>query len=154
MAESQFEQDTYSRPNITGSDDRVRLTHNLWLKDANHTLRILLLLNGGAPIAVFAFMNALLKDGHIDSPGLTAMTASLGWFACGVASAALAVGFSYFANYCIVRNSSVQQASQRSQKWFAAAIFFQVATAAVAFTSLGLFLAGLSKVRSSIAGLI
>jgi hypothetical protein len=134
----------------TVSDDKVRWTHEPWRDDANHTLRMLLLINGGAPIAVLAFICALPKDAQIDGLKLTTITTSIVWFACGAASAIVAMGVCYLT--CILVESGGQQALPRSQKWHTPAVFFQVATVAVAFTSLGLFLVGMIKVRLSIAG--
>ena len=55
---------------------------------------MVLLVNGGAAIALLSFMNALPKDQR------QAIASALAWLAWGVAVAALALGLAYFTNRC------------------------------------------------------
>jgi hypothetical protein len=60
----------------------------------NLALRMVLLINGGAAVALLSFMNALPKDQK------QAIANALAWLAWGVATAALALGLAYFTKRC------------------------------------------------------
>src|ERR1700722_14272108 len=68
------------------------------MKDAWATLRPLVLINGGAAIAILTFAGGLAKD-HKDAQ-IASIADGLIWFACGMTAAALASGISYAINYC------------------------------------------------------
>jgi hypothetical protein len=61
----------------------------------NLALRMVLLINGGAAVALLSFMGNL-KDQR------QAIAGALAWFAWGVVAAALALGLAYATNFCAV----------------------------------------------------
>lgn len=64
---------------------------------ANVALRAFLLINGGAAVALLAFLGSLA--GQIDGPDIVTLATPLMDFAIGVAVAALAAGLAYLTNY-------------------------------------------------------
>lgn len=67
------------------------------IESANVALRAFLLINGGAAVAMLAFLGALV--GEVSGEELIAIASPLATFAWGVASAALGAGFGYLTNY-------------------------------------------------------
>ncbi len=63
------------------------------------TLRTAVLVNGGAAVAVLAFVGNLLNGNTVPEGGLGAITRSLTWFAAGVACAVAGMGLGYLTNY-------------------------------------------------------
>ncbi len=96
---------------------------------AQHALKTIILINGGAAVAVLAFIgNIWRKLQGMDVAG--ALVTSEGWFAGGVLLGAVATGTSYFAQYFYERKTF--------DKW---AIGFHVVTVALvvgAYASFGL----------------
>ena len=81
--------------------ERVARLENASLEAAANGLKALLLLNGGASIAIFAFLaQALGKEGV--APEYTVLVRelvrSLGWFAAGAGTAVFATFFAYYSN--------------------------------------------------------
>lgn len=71
------------------------------LSSAALALRTIVLINGGAAVAILAFLGTLM--GRTDKAAATtrqleALTGSLAWFAIGVVFGALAMGLAYFTN--------------------------------------------------------
>jgi len=82
--------------------------------DSGHlALRTAVLVNGGAAVAVLAFIGGLVGQGKVAlGPQLNALTFALVWFAIGVASGALALGFVYFTSL-----STVREANTLEKRW-------------------------------------
>src|SRR5262245_24159473 len=66
--------------------------------------------NGGAAVAVLAFLGALVRQDGVTVKQIAGVSSSLLWFAGGVAMAAWALGLSYFTNYCYGRD-------EKSKTW-------------------------------------
>jgi hypothetical protein len=64
------------------------------INGGNLALRMVLLINGGAAVALLSFMGSL-KDQR------QAIASALAWFAWGVVAAALALGLAYATNFCV-----------------------------------------------------
>jgi membrane protein YqaA with SNARE-associated domain len=80
----------------------------------NNALRALIIINGGAAVAMLAFI------GHLVSAGngkliltLPLLTAPLEWFGWGVALATLGTGFGYLTNFSLGRASGEKKFSYR-----------------------------------------
>jgi len=69
------------------------------LKSAENSIRVLLLINGGAAVSVLAFAGSLASKDRVTTDQLSAIAGSLIWFASGVASSALTAFFSYLTNF-------------------------------------------------------
>ncbi|MDQ0421996.1 hypothetical protein J2045_003040 [Peteryoungia aggregata LMG 23059] len=82
-------------------DDRIARLEAASLEAATNGLKALLLLNGGASIAILAFLaQALGKDGVASEYSLLVqeMVRSLALFAAGAGVAVLAMFFAYYSN--------------------------------------------------------
>lgn len=130
------------------------------IDNANLTLRTLMVINGGAAIAVLAFVGTLVGGNtgeFVDD--LERATAPLTWFAWGVALTTLGMGFAYITNYCITSSITFRQhnwqhpyveETERSNRWAKWGIGFQIAAIVLAVKSLGCFLVGMYAVRTAI----
>jgi hypothetical protein len=138
-------------------------TNEAAIENANLALRTAVLINGGAAVSVLAFIGGLASQGRVTlGPQLNQISSCLVWFASGVAVAALAMGFSYFTNYCIAANASSRlrqwehpytAESNKTRKWRCAAIVFQILAIIGGFGSMGLFIFGMIEVKNAIAHL-
>ena len=75
-------------------------------------LRTSILVNGGAAIAMLAFIGHLVGEDKIKSEQIRDITSSLIWFAIGVACALVALGCTYFSSYSIAKLSH-----SRTRSW-------------------------------------
>lgn len=85
-------------------------TNDAAIGSANVALRSLLLINGGAAIAMLAFMGSMLTE--VDGDHMVALTRPLSEFAWGVAAAAFAAAMGYLANY-----STTSAAAHQKPVW-------------------------------------
>ncbi|MGE4048090.1 MAG: hypothetical protein AB7F35_24750 [Acetobacteraceae bacterium] len=129
----------------------------------NHAIRALLLINGGAAVAMLAFIGHLagVKDGKF-SGKLPELTAPLAWFAWGVALAAAAGALAYCTNYCIGASSAAKDRSYEypylrpttvSKRWKKGALLFQAVALLVSVAALGTFLCGMTEIRAVVGSL-
>jgi hypothetical protein len=131
------------------------------VNSGNIALRTALIINGGAAIAVLAFIgNIIAKADAVLASKALGLTDTLIWFAYGVAAAAIAMAFAYFTNYCIVSCSTAKKRiwphphleETASSKWWSRAGFvFQVLATAGGFLSLCLFVFGMIEVKNAIS---
>lgn len=128
-----------------------------------HAIRALLVINGGAAIAMLAFIGQVtgVAEGKFSSK-LSELTAPLSWFALGVALAAAGTAFAYFTNYCTGSASSYRartfkhpyvQDTAASRWWFRASVAFQVFAVLAGIASLVMFLLGMNEIRDVIQAL-
>jgi hypothetical protein len=132
------------------------------LNNANIALRTLVLINGGAAVALLAFVGSLATAVNEFEANVAVLAAPLQWFAFGVALAAFGIGLAYFTNYCTTGSSAASEhtyehpfikSTKASKRWRLAAITFQVLAVASAVTSLVLFVCGMFGVRAVILAL-
>lgn len=133
------------------------------INNANIALRALLIINGGAAVAILAFLGSLISsNGDKLTVELANLTAPIEWFAWGVALSPLAMAFAYFTNYCIASGIEHREKlyehpyikiSTASKRWDMAALVFQAIAIVIAFGSLGCFLGGMYAVREAINGI-
>ncbi len=126
------------------------------LSNANFALRTLILINGGAAVAMLAFISSLATRPTVN---LATMTAPLVWFVWGIVSAGFSVCFAYFTNYCIATSSSMKDRiwqhpwvseNSKSERWRKTAVWWQYLAVIAALLSLGLFIKGMLEVREAI----
>lgn len=130
------------------------------VENANIALRTLVLINGGAAVAVLAFLGGIVQTNTAELlDDLDNLTLPVVWFAWGVALAAFGIGLAYFTNYCITCSISRREhnyehpyvvETQKSRHWGRWGIFFQVLAVMAAFGSLGCFLTGMYSVRAAL----
>jgi hypothetical protein len=123
------------------------------------TLRTSILVNGGAAIAVLAFIGHLVAEEKIKNEQINELTSSLIWFVAGVACALAAFGWAYFVNLGIATLSNTRQrkwdhpyilAGPTTKKWNC--IVWALRTLAVLFgvLSILLFVYGMYDVKCSV----
>jgi hypothetical protein len=122
----------------------------------NLALRMVLLINGGAAVALLSFMNALPKDQR------QAIASALAWFAWGVVAAALALGLAYFTNRCAAGVHLSMQTQYvapyvvrgpSTAKWNCFYWVFHIAAVLVGLASLVFFVVGMLQVKSAFINL-
>ena len=131
------------------------------ITSANHVIRALLLINGGAAIALLAFIGQLVSRETSQSVlKLSEVTAPLTWFAWGVSAAVCSVAFAYLTNFSTASSSVSKSRSYvhpyvednpTSKRWTMATWFFQFHAMAAAAISLGFFIYGMLEVREAIS---
>src|SRR6266566_4435800 len=124
------------------------------IKSAELTLRMSLLINGGAAVSLLTFIGPLPKDQKI------AMANTLIWFASGVGIAVAALAFSYLTHYftAAIASSRIRiwqhpylLAGSRTSRWIVLTRFFHIAAIVLAIASLAAFVGGMVEVRSAFA---
>jgi hypothetical protein len=130
------------------------------VENANIALRTLVLINGGAAVAVLAFLGGIVQTNTAELlDDLDDLTLPVVWFAWGVALAALGICLAYLTNYCITssiwnRKHNYERPyvveTPKSQCWSRWAIFIQVLAMIVALGSLGCFLTGMYAVQAAL----
>jgi hypothetical protein len=69
------------------------------MDSANLVLRTLVLINGGAAIAVLTFLSGVAAKDKVDLAHVGPVASTITFFAWGVAAAAAAMAFAYFTNF-------------------------------------------------------
>src|SRR5688500_9984682 len=81
-------------------DDSWHKSNDATISSATVALRTAVLINGGAAIAMLAFIGGLLRDSKLPlATTISQLTAPLIWFALGVVAATLAMGCMYLINF-------------------------------------------------------
>jgi hypothetical protein len=120
---------------------------------ANLALRMSLLINGGAAIALLSF------DGHLPPDQMKAVANTLLWFAWGVLASVAGIALAYFTNYCMAGVASSKartyeppfvKDSPTTWKWLLANRIFHIAAVIVGLASLVLFIVGMFSVRAAL----
>ena len=137
-------------------DDFHRYVNEAAIKSGELALRISLLINGGAAVALLTFIGTLPKEQK------HAFADNLVWFASGVALAVAALGLSYFTNYFMagIATSNVRtwehpyiQPGPTTPRYRALNISFHVAAILVGLASLAVFICGMLHVRNALTQL-
>lgn len=116
---------------------------------SNAVLRSLILINGGAAVAVLAFVGSLAGNQALNITGkVGALTMPLVWFGWGVAVAVLSMIFAYFTHYATAAHTQAEPPAHKLPGTFQT--IFHVIGVLTAFGSLALFLVGMYEVRASV----
>jgi hypothetical protein len=123
---------------------------------ANLTLRMALLINGGAAVALLTFVGGLPAEQR------RAVAATLDWFAWGVAAAVAGLACAYFTNHGL----AIQERSKtftdvppyvingaNTKRWSYVVLVFRVFAIIVGSASVVLFLVGMLGVRAALTRL-
>jgi hypothetical protein len=136
-------------------------TNEAAINNANLALRTAVIINGGAAVSVLAFVGGLVTKGNLAI--VQEVSFALESFAIGVATATLAMGFSYFTHYCITGNAARKELNWEhpytrdtsASKWYLrAGLTFQAISILLGFGSVVFFLTGMLAVKASFAHLI
>jgi hypothetical protein len=126
------------------------------LKTSELALRMSLLINGGAAVALLTFV------GSLDAKQKVAIADSLIWFAGGVVLAVLAIGAAYFTHYFTVCSAASKQPiwdhpyfkpGPRTQFFSRLTSISHVAALLLGSASLAMFVCGVLAVRSAFGSL-
>lgn len=122
-------------------------------------LRSLMLINGGAAVALLAFVGTLATNDAKNSFDLLVITGPLMWFVWGVALSVLAIGLVYCTNYCMsCRDVNVKltwkhpfiKKNDNYRYWHVAVVVFQIFTYLSGVGSLVCFIYGMYDIRMAI----
>jgi hypothetical protein len=133
------------------SRERFNHVNEAAIKGANLALLMVLLINGGAAIALLTF----IRDLPANQKGAVAGT--LVWFTWGVATAMLALAFAYFTNYAMAQAEGSKTWQDEppyvvdgtaTASWYWLNGVFHIAAVIFGLGSLILFILGMLSVRS------
>lgn len=145
------------------NNDFHKYVNQATIDTSNLAMRTLILINGGAAIAVLTFLGAVASKDKIDLTQVTHVATTIRWFAFGVASAILSMGTSYATHYATAGAAISMKKSYEhpfvnngptTKRWMAVRTIFHVASVGLALASLSLFLTGMFKASSAVANLV
>jgi hypothetical protein len=130
---------------------------------ANLSLRTLVIINGGAAIAVLTFLGGVASKDKIDFVKVGVVADTLRWFALGVALAVFAMALSYFTHFAMASITSSQNRAWvhpyvsdglKTARWRRINLAFHILAMLVAFGSLVLFLVGMFTASDAVTHLL
>jgi len=130
------------------------------VESGHHALRAILLINGGAAVALLAFIGAIASKEGVSS--VADLAATIQWFAFGVAVSAAAIGMAYLVNHCYAISLRAMEndwdhpyvkETPSSKRWERGADVLNVSTILTALVALGLFVYGMLNVQNEVAKL-
>ena len=130
------------------------------MEAGNLALRYVLLINGGAAIAVLGFVGSLASQGRVSiGPDLNELASTLTYFAAGVVLGALGMGTAYLTNFCAAGHASrlkknwtgvLLEETDSSRKYSRFYIFFLILSVLFALSAVGAFSCGVLKVKDAV----
>ena len=118
------------------------------------------LINGGAAVAMLAFMGTIGGQGRISDGDLHILASCLIWFASGVAFAGISTAAAYFTNLYTAAGSSSRERiwdhpylKPAKCKWVVLRLTFLSAAVLAGAISLSLFVYGMADVRHAVANI-
>jgi hypothetical protein len=133
------------------------------IETANLSLRTLVVINGGAAIAVLTFLGGVASKEKVDFAKVGVVADTLKWFAFGVALAVLAMALSYLTNFAMAAVASSMHRKwehpyiaegQRTTLWRRINLTFHICAMVAAFGSLALFLIGMFTASDAITHML
>src|SRR4051812_17336398 len=85
------------------------MSTRLQIESANLVMRTLVVINGGAAIAILTFLGGISARDKIDFTKVGPVTESLKWFAAGVAVTVFAMGLAYVTQYTMVGTANAME---------------------------------------------
>ena len=141
------------QPENEPSDRRwafFQTTREATFKSVDALLKTVILINGGAAVAVLAFIGSLASQGRIQMGQLSNVANSLLIFAFGVFATIIAMAFSYGTLYSTAMHT---QSFKAHSPWVTAKRIFEVLLLVMTAVSILLFLYGAFSVREAIVHL-
>jgi hypothetical protein len=158
--------DEISREDALRVHDRSRrvseATNEAVIKAGEVAIRTVMLVNGGAAVAVLTFIGALVRQDGVTVKQVAGVSGSLLWFAGGVAAAVCALALSYFTNYCYVGEERSKSFTfehpyiidgAKTRRWRCWAYAFHVGAVVWGLLSLAAFIVGMFDVHGAIVRL-
>jgi len=133
------------------------------VETANLTLRTLVVINGGAAIAVLTFLGGVAAKEKIDFAQVGLVAGTIKWFAVGVALAVFGIALAYLTNYALTEIASSQinnwdhpyiTDGPNTKRWRRINRVLHIFAITVAIGSLLLFLIGMNNTSNSIAHML
>ncbi len=130
------------------------------IESGHQALRGILLINGGAAVALLAFIGAIASKDGVGS--VADLAESIQWFAFGVAVAAAAIGMTYLVNHSFANSLKTMQYNWEhpyvkdtptSLRWERVGGALTVVTILTALVALGLFVNGMLNVQQEVGKL-
>ena len=132
------------------NDDFANLLNEKAIDASNMVLKTLLLIHGGAAVALLAFIGNLSgKAAPSVFSKISVLASALVWFGWGMGIAIVAMIFAYFTHYLTVGHAYSTTAKQAKCYAVGKAVF-HVLAALAALASLVAFLCGMYQVRDAI----
>lgn len=132
------------------------------ISSANNALRTLVIIHGGAVIALLAFIGNVMSSEKYDNSSIVLFSDPLLYFCLGIAAVILSMAFAYFTSYCLgtsiaERNHQYQYPyvvhTKKSKNWHVASAIAEVFAVMLGFVSLGLFVYGMVEARDALRAL-
>lgn len=132
------------------------------VRTADLALRMAMLINGGAAVAVLAFMGGLIAKDKIAAGQLANVASTLAWFAFGVVIAVAGMALSYLTNYCMAGVAASQmkkwehpfvEPGAMTARWRLFNIIFHMFAFGAGLASLIFFVVGMLSVKAAITHL-
>lgn len=136
----------------------ARQLNDAAMRDAQAVIRIVLLLNGGAAIAVLAFGGSLASKTSYPLAQLGGVISNSLWFVFGALSTAFAAAFAYLTNGCYaatwastapVWSYPYLEVTKKSKWYERAAWLFHILAVVTIIVGIVLFIVGMFKLRSA-----
>lgn len=133
------------------------------IETANLSLRTLVIINGGAAIAVLTFLGGIASKDKIDVVKVGTVAGTLRWFALGVGLAVTAMGLTYLTNFALAGIVSSQNRAwahpyvsdgPKTARWRCINRALHISATLVAFGSLVLFLVGMFAASDAVTHLL
>lgn len=148
-----------SRRDAERAHDRIdklhgeALTHTLTA--ANAALRFAMLINGGASVAILAFIGALAA--RADLASVRDLAGTLVWFAYGIVACGVAYAAVYLSLMGATRHLNEHEKSwshpwvhSKNERWHYLSVAFEWLAMIATVTSLGMFVIGVLDVRDAV----
>lgn len=129
------------------------------LDNANFAIKSTMLINGGASIAILAFIGQLHEGGKEEFDLANLLMESLVYFAIGAGISSMAMVCAYFANYFYFSSAQTMSISNKypyihnnftSNRWNNTAIFFHVLGIVFVIMSISIFIYSAILIRNAI----
>jgi hypothetical protein len=130
---------------------------------SNLTLRTLVIINGGAAIAVLTFLGGVAAKDKVDFAQVGLVAGTIKWFAFGVAFAVFGMALAYLTHFATasISSSSVNNWEHpyvvdgpKTKRWRQINRAFHIAAILVAIASLVLFLIGMFTASNAITHML
>jgi hypothetical protein len=135
------------------ADEFHRQVNEAAISAAYLALRITLIINGGAAVALLSF------NGHLPQKQMTVVAGTLLWFAWGVVCSAAGIALAYFTNYCMAGAATSKIKSYQppyvsdgpnTWRWLLANRIFHILAILAGLCSLAFFIVGMFSVRAAL----
>jgi hypothetical protein len=129
------------------------------VKSGELTFRSTLIINGGAAVALLAFISGLASSGKLQPTSLASFSVGLMWFACGVVASAFGIGVSYLVNFFQSNAMCSKELNwdhpyikdtSSSMHWMCARNVALLVAISAALAAIGFFVWGMLDIRNSI----